>query len=442
MSILSRKAVCLLTLLLLCGCGNIAISHVPYQAEPVQKKLAVFFDGTANDEGSHTNVAKLHNLVRLQSRVSISTTYIKGVGVDSKVLGMATGWGIGQDVRQAYRYLAENYKREFKDEIYIFGFSRGAYAARILASLVNVAGIPNVSRIGNEKERIKYIAEIYGAFKSDGEKPIAERRKSVRRVLRSPYAPVRIKFMGIWETVEALGWPDYKENVDVPNPRYADQLCNVDKAAHAMAIDDDRANIFTPILLTRSHLIRECRDVNINEVVSEVWFSGAHSDVGGGYKNTQISGVSLNWMIDQIKKADNPENVTDTSYCFANCLLPPGAGVYGDFAGRTHDPEGGLWGLIYKRKNRDLDAYTEDDGKHLGGRLKIHQSVVDRLAMCKVQSHESRWFTKGKFGACATDSGHGFAFNWNDPNCRKAVQVVDQGYRNFGVKNCGKDDGD
>ena len=89
-------AVCI-SALFLAGCGNVAISHIPYQPDPKQqKKLAVFMDGTANDEGSHTNIAKLHNLVRLQSRVTISTTYIKGVGVDSKILGMAMGWGIGQ----------------------------------------------------------------------------------------------------------------------------------------------------------------------------------------------------------------------------------------------------------------------------------------------------------------------------------------------------------
>lgn len=439
-------AVCI-SALFLAGCANVAISHIPYQPDSMQqRKLAVFLDGTANDEGSHTNIAKLHNLVRLQSRVTISTTYIKGVGVDFKILGMAMGWGIGQDVRQAYRYLAENYRHKLKDEIYIFGFSRGAYAARILAALINVAGIPDVRGMKN-KERIKYIEEIYSAYKSSGRKLITDRRTNVAMVLKTPYRSVHIKFMGLWETIEALGWPDYTENIDVPNHRYADQLCNVDKAAHALAIDDDRADIFTPILLTRWHLIEECKeDIKINKVVTEVWFSGAHSDVGGGYKNTEISGVSLNWMIGQIKEADQKERSADNVDCSVNCqpptgLLPTNAAVYSDFAGRTHDPEGDfLWGLLYEQKNRNLTAYTEDKRKYLGGKLKIHKSVVNRLAMCKVQSYESHWFLNEPYETCFTPSGKKsefFEFNRNDNKCMEVLEVVDPKYENFNIIKCG-----
>ena len=298
----------------------------------------------------------------------------------------------------------------------------------------------------NEEKRIEYIEEIYGAYKSRGNKSIFERRKSVDLVLKHPYRSVRIRFMGLWETIEALGWPDYTENIDVPNPRYADQLCNVDKAAHALAIDDDRADIFTPILLTRRHLTEECRNVEIDEVVTEVWFSGAHSDVGGGYKNTKISGVSLNWMIGQIKEADKKELSADNVNCSDKCqpptgLLPSKAAVYSDFAGKTHDPEGGfLWGLLYEQKNRNLTAYTEDRTKYLGGKLKIHKSVVNRLAMCKVQSYESYWFQNEPYETCFTPSGKEsefFKFNRNDKKCMKVLEVVDPKYKNFHVMKCG-----
>ncbi len=318
-----------LAALFLAGCGNIAVNHVPHQPESKPKKLAVFFDGTANDEGSYTNVAKLHNLVTLQARPDVSTSYIKGVGVDGKILGMATGWGIGLDVRQAYLYLAENYSHEPEDEIYIFGFSRGAYAARILAALIHVAGIPDVRSIENRNARIGYIEQIYDAYKSNGERSIEDRRKRVEAVLKTPTVHAQIKFLGIWDTVEALGLPNYAETVDVPNPRYADQLCNVTKAAHAVALDDNRARIFTPILLTRAHLTEACEHVDIDQVVTEVWFSGAHSDVGGGYSDTHLSGVSLNWMIGQIRKAECPANKDQNANCDASDgLLPKTAGVY------------------------------------------------------------------------------------------------------------------
>ena len=124
------------------------------------RDLVIFFDGTSNDEGSHTNIAKLHNLVTLQNRSDISTTYIKGVGTGTKIIGMAMGWGIGDDVREAYLYLIDNYDHKYKDRISIFGFSRGAYTARILASLLYVAGIPDVKHLTQKRKRsvgIRYI---------------------------------------------------------------------------------------------------------------------------------------------------------------------------------------------------------------------------------------------------------------------------------------------
>lgn len=381
------------------GCaGNTAVTHIPTKVNGKPVKLSVFLDGTANDEGSHTNVAKLHNLTSLQNNGNISSTYIKGVGTDSKIIGMAMGWGIGHDVREAYLYLAENYNHQRSDEIYIIGFSRGSYAARILSALINVAGIPDVRGI-MKGERYSYIEKIYDAYKS--EKSIADRRNDVSKVIGYTPKPVKIEFLGLWDTVEALGWPDYKEDVVLPNPRYADQLCNVKKAAHALSIDDDRARIFTPILLTRNHLTQQCEtEVDINSVVEEVWFSGAHADVGGGYGDTHISGVSLNWMLKQLA----PFN-----------LVPVGSQVYEDYSDVTHDPESGFFGLIYHRLNRNLSAYTIGT-EYNNGRLKIHQSVLDRLAIKSPKYYESHWFQSAKYKHCFKKNGNGLDY-LNSENC-------------------------
>ena len=99
----------------------------------------------ANEEGSHTNISKLHKLVTLQNKDDVLSTYIEGVGTRKRILGMATGWGIGNDVRSAYLFLLENYKEH--DKVYVFGFSRGAYASRILSSMLYVAGIPKTTRL-------------------------------------------------------------------------------------------------------------------------------------------------------------------------------------------------------------------------------------------------------------------------------------------------------
>ena len=202
----------------------------------------------------------------------------------------------------AYTFLLENYRKG--DEIYIFGFSRGAYSGRILASLLYYAGLPDLRKVESiSPEKVSHI--VYHSVK--GDKSDEARRNDVEHALSeqglmaSP--PITVTALGLWDTVEALGWPKYKVDIDVPNKYYGDQLCNVERAYHAVSIDDDRERIFTPILLTRRHFIQECQgfpkvDIPaINKKVEEVWFSGAHGDVGGRYEDTLIGGVSLNWMI-------------------------------------------------------------------------------------------------------------------------------------------------
>jgi len=412
-----------IVLLFLVGCANVPISHTPYHPSDTAKNLIVFLDGTANDEGSHTNISKLHNLIRLQDRSDIYTTYIKGVGVDGKILGMATGWGIGQDVRQAYQFLAENFSHQAGDKVYSFGFSRGSFAARILASMLYVAGLPKLDALPSGGDGKSKVEAIYAAFK--GEKTLEERKEAVSNILGFQPRRVTVTFMGVWDTVEALGWPDYSENFRVPNPRYGDQLCNIEKAAHAVSLDDDRARIFTPILLTRRHLISDCADVNIDSRVEEVWFSGAHADVGGGYGDTELSGVSLNWMLGRI-----------ASYG----LAPKSSRVYADFADRSHDPENGFpWSLLYHKRYRDLALYT--DGAVYGkGKLLIHPSVVDRLQQCGVADHESKWLESEKYRVCLSNSGNPKTFNVNAVGCKAIISIAqDENYRKFGSPRCGND---
>ena len=415
--------------LLLSGCtSSLPVQHVPFLLDQKNKKLVVFFDGTANDEGSHTNIAKLYNLVTLQNNPKISSVYIEGVGTKGKVVGAALGWGIGNDVRQAYLFLIENYYHKKSNEIYIFGFSRGAYASRILASLLHIAGIPEVKNL-NKKDRKKLVDKIYSAYKS--KKSIIQKRKDVCKVIKGricskdelPHS-VEIEFMGLWDTVEALDIPDYKENNDIPNKYYSDQLCNIKKAAHALSLDDDRARIFTPILLTRSHLTKECPNKSIN--IEEVWFSGAHADVGGGYKDTNISGISLNWMLNQIKPYH---------------LAPSGTKVYADPYAKTHDPEAGFWGLIYHNQNRSISNYIEQYHQQ-GQKIKIHKSVIQRLACIQPNAHESKWFEK--FPSCFERYGNLTKFKENSSSCSEFIDIVGEEYKEIKchkeTKNGYKDD--
>lgn len=430
-----------LAALVLAGCTSLTrVDHVPANNGAPQR-LAIFLDGTANDESSHTNVSKLYNLVTLRKNTDIATTYIKGVGTDGKLAGAGLGWGLGRDVREAYLFLVDHFDHARggvpADKVYVFGFSRGSYTVRVLAALLYIAGVPEVSGL-SEKQKRQLVADVYATFK-DGlylkrtPRSIERKREDIVAMLAKKWPlvkeggkPVGIEFLGLWETVEALGWPDYKENINEPNQRYSDQLCNLRYVAHALAIDDNRARVFTPLLMTRKHLAEEVCDEVVAfgdgdqaedkmARVKEVWFAGAHSDVGGGYKDTEIDGVSLNWMIAEMHSRGAK-------------LLPRGTEVYADFLGKTHNPEGGGWGLIYAERNRNLACYIARegegnakgcvtdgyDGKYIdksssrSGPLKVHQSVLDRLCWKTPEKHESFWFQQPPFVGCVQClDGHG-----------------------------------
>lgn len=384
------------------GCGITPKILEPQDIGP--RKLAVFFDGTANDETSDTNIRKLHSLAALQQRPNISTFYVEGVGANGKTGGMATGWGIGHRVRLAYQYLAKNYRDG--DEIYLFGFSRGAFSSRILASMLHHGGLPGQALPAGQIN--DHFADIvYTAFK--GDKLPAQRQSDLQQAIinnKLPVLkPVEVTFMGLWDTVEALGLPDLEENIDIPNPLYGDQLCNVRKAAHAMAADDDRARIFTPILLTRAHLVKSCStgpdsspsdvwiSATLNNKVDEVWFAGAHADVGGGYVNGLLSGVSLNWMIGKLSSSG---------------LLPPGAAVPENKLEMAHDPENDR-PFLYHQLSRHLSSYAATS-PYNDKNLKVHRSVIDRLKQQKPAPNEFQWFAKTEFFECFRETATGYEY--------------------------------
>lgn len=367
-------------------------------SEKSNKVIAVFLDGTHNDEASDTNVKRLHSLVSLQGKTEMATLYIEGVGVGKDFFGMTLGIGFEARVERAYEFLLENYNAG--DKIYIFGFSRGAYGARALASLLFHAGLPPTEG----RDRAKFAKKIYRlvhAAKAPAGKP---RRDEVQDGLQEQ-CPVQclmvpVEVLGLWDSVQALGNPHWERHllhksgvtpmpvdIDVPNQHQGDQLCNVRRAYHALSIDDDREWLFTPLLLGRKALFANCPqsedDLYLRDKqgliqpgrLQEVWFSGAHSDVGGGYADGAISGVSLNWMIGQV-----PE------------LVPPGAAVPQDPFGTTHDPESGKFSITYHAISRNIGAYVSDRDRHraeFADVLCIHPTVLQRRNLIDPNANEN-----------------------------------------------------
>ena len=209
--------------------------------------------------------------------------------------GGGLGLGIDYNIQQAYRFLCLNY--EPGDEIYLFGFSRGAYTVRSLAGLIYNSGLPS-------REHIRKIPEAYELYrnKDDSEKPSSQdatnfRQKYCARKKNEDHFPP-IKALCCWDTVASLGIPDLIPGIKLEekfNERYRfhDHKINktIERAFHAVAIDERRSAFdFTPMESVMSGQL------------SQVWFPGDHGCVGGGSEqNRSLSDRTLEWMLDKVK---------------------------------------------------------------------------------------------------------------------------------------------
>jgi T6SS, Phospholipase effector Tle1-like, catalytic domain len=264
------------------------------------KRLVVCCDGTWNkpDSQNITNVEKFARTVQGDPGATGGdhqlVYYISGVGAGSyaadRLLGGAFGFGLFHNVIACYRFLAQNYEPD--DEIFIIGFSRGAYTARSVAGMLARVGL--LTRLSLVEERLGTAVRLYqqvemleGAF---GE--------SVEEFKHDHCHAAKVDFLGVFDTVGALGVPGFQRLA----PRFHNvQLgSQVRRARHALAIDETRLK-FAPTFweIPEDHPEASTED----ERVKQVWFEGAHSDVGGGYRETGLSDTSLLWMVREAHQA-------------------------------------------------------------------------------------------------------------------------------------------
>jgi uncharacterized protein (DUF2235 family) len=255
------------------------------------KRLVVCCDGTWNfpDQKFPTNVTKVVLAVSpADSKGSEQRVfYHPGVGTGKweRMRGGAFGFGLSRDVRNTYRFIAQNY--ELGDELFFFGFSRGAFTARSTAGLIRNAGILR-------PDYVDRVDEAYALYRSrtDTKSP----KGSEARLFRRSYSyETPIRFIGVWDTVGALGIPvDRLKLATLFNRRFkfhdTDLSTSVASAYHALAIDEQRRP-FKPTLWNQQN------DAPSDQVLQQVWFPGVHSDIGGGYKEHALSDVSLIWMV-------------------------------------------------------------------------------------------------------------------------------------------------
>ena len=269
------------------------------------KRLVVCCDGTWNTPDQEqnglpapTNVLKLYNAVAPRSDgVEQKTYYHPGVGTEGSFFerkaGGMYGAGLSMNIMSAYVWLAENY--EHGDQIFLFGFSRGAFTVRSLSGFLARCGLLDLD--GLEP------AEAYDRVEKAYEDGFRDDKKNWRRVewaLCEP-APTPVHFIGAWDTVGALGIPDemgFLNLLDKPEKWrfHTDYLePNVKYARHALAIDEQRSS-FTPTLWTDPATKTPCEN---SDRVKQLWFPGVHGDVGGGYFECGLSDIALGWMIEE-----------------------------------------------------------------------------------------------------------------------------------------------
>ena len=323
------------------------------------KRLVVCCDGTWNtpdqkEEGQvcPTNVVKIASALLPMGPENIPQVvyYHSGVGTSmgtdlSHWMGGAFGVGLSEIIQSAYHFLVNNYVEG--DELYFFGFSRGAYTARSLAGFIRNCGLL-------QKIHVEKIPDAYGLYRrGDGAaEPEGEEAQTFRRNFSHD---VHIKFIGVWDTVGALGIPDHilKHLTDDLWQFHDVKLSRrVEHAYHALAIDERRQD-FHPTLWEQQP------DAG-NQKLEQVWFAGVHCNVGGGYLDSGLSDIAFLWMKE---KAEACGLAFDPEYM--NTKLKP------DATGVLRDSRTGLFHL--------RPEFLRPIGHGQNTQEFVHRSAVDRL---------------------------------------------------------------
>jgi uncharacterized protein (DUF2235 family) len=278
-----------------------------------KKRIAVCFDGTWNtpdepdeigfaggadgtfetvnpDAGVETNVCRLYrSIVKGVSDDGVEQIkwYDQGVGTKwyERIRGGAFGHGLSENIREGYKFLVD--KHDDGDEVFVLGFSRGAYTARSLVGLIRNAGLlPH----GSNEDQIDRAYELYRTRDDSADSEMAQR---FRRQERTRIIPIH--FLGVWDTVGALGIPVRAfGSINTELFKFHDtELSGIVKNAfQALAVDEHRepyqATLWDP-------------KTKPGQTMEQRWFIGAHSDVGGGYEDRALSDVTLRWIQEKAK---------------------------------------------------------------------------------------------------------------------------------------------
>jgi uncharacterized protein (DUF2235 family) len=254
------------------------------------KRLIVLFDGTWNDPQDLTNVYQLSTLIEAKDGdIEQRFFYEPGVGTGAwdKLRGGLFGYGLSKNLLKGYDWLIRRYQAG--DEIWIFGFSRGAYTARSLVGLIRKCGLLNTSTPD-------LLARAENLYRTKSAAPESAQCQAFRQ---SYSQEVRIHFLGVWDTVGALGIPGTMISEQGFYAWHDTELSKiVSYAYHAMAIDEHR-EAYKVAMWTNTGGQQKPENI----AVEQRWFIGAHANVGGGYGHDPLANIALGWMLDKARAA-------------------------------------------------------------------------------------------------------------------------------------------
>ncbi|MGB0911774.1 MAG: phospholipase effector Tle1 domain-containing protein, partial [Nitrospirales bacterium] len=335
------------------------------------KNIVICADGTGNlgGETPDSNVYKMYNAIDIHSKKQRQVTfYDNGVGTASnkywRAVSGAFGFGFKRNVCDLYRFLAKHYDQG--DQVFMFGFSRGAAEVRAFSGFIAAVGLIDGRTLTEEALRQR-VEEAYAVYKS--QKP---------NLNFGEHGVIPITCIGVWDTVSALGFPqdwritgiglwllnamfmvlDRLFDVIFPHRFYNYKLTpNVKFAYQALAIDDERQS-FTPLVWDELNCGQDTH-------VEQVWFVGSHSNVGGGYGRAGLANVSLEWMISRVLQHNLflKNGVYDIVRLNAN------------EHGRLYDSRDGV-AVYYRYAPRDIQALCRDKVR---GPIHVHRSVIARM---------------------------------------------------------------
>lgn len=338
------------------------------------KRLIISCDGTGKSGGvgKSSNVWLLHNLISPADDEGIEQVKYYDAGIGSsgvnswKTFAGLFGWGLNANLREALLFLAQHYQDG--DEIYLFGYSRGAYTVRALASIIKASGILPRSifatksasdRDGLAKACVKNYRRLPGSVKRLSSPAL---REHLMWPEECGHTVDKVKFIGVFDTVDSVGMPfrSIRKLIAWPyekltgkrlwsfHDRYA---TTADVCRQALALDEQRT-AFTP------NVWEENDDENQADIL-QVWFAGVHGNVGGGLGKDEVAKVPLTWLAKQAQRQGLALNHAELAK-YERQADPMGA---------LADSREGLLGRIQSYSRRDVSASS-----------RLHESVVQRAA--------------------------------------------------------------